>query len=136
MSDPASTVVRLTAAMNAGDADAVAACFHDDYRSEQPVHPDRAFTGSAQVRKNWAALLGSIEGLRAEVTRSAVDGETIWFEFHWTGTKADGAPFEEWGTAIMGVRDGRSAWARLYAEEVDEAGRGIDEAVSRMAGRG
>ena len=36
---------RVLAAMNAHDIDAFVACFATDYRSEQPAHPDRAFSG-------------------------------------------------------------------------------------------
>ena len=36
---------RLVVAMNAHDLDAVAGFIHEDYRSEQPAHPGRAFAG-------------------------------------------------------------------------------------------
>ena len=38
------------------------------------------------------------------------------------------------GVTLFGVEDGRIAWARLYMEEVEEAGGDIDEAVRRLAG--
>jgi hypothetical protein len=40
-------IERLVAAMNAHDLDAAAGFFHEDYRSEQPAHPGRAFAGRA-----------------------------------------------------------------------------------------
>jgi hypothetical protein len=43
---------RLRDAQNGHDLDAFVACFDPQYRSEQPVHPDRAFVGSEQVRSN------------------------------------------------------------------------------------
>ena len=43
---------RLVQAMNAHDLEAHVACFRDDYRSEQPAHPARTFTGREQVRQN------------------------------------------------------------------------------------
>lgn len=46
---------RLTDAQNAHDVDLVAACFADDYRSEQPVHPGREFSGREQVPENWSS---------------------------------------------------------------------------------
>jgi len=125
---------RLTAAQNAHDLEAMLACFHEDYRSEQPMYPARTFRGIDQVRKNWSALLGSIPDFHAEIVRSAVDGDTVYIEIHWTGTKADGSPFEERGVLIMGIRDDRIAWGRLYAEEVEPEGADIDAAVERMAG--
>jgi hypothetical protein len=46
---------RLRDAQN-GHLDAFVACFDPQYRSEQPVHPDRALVGSEQVRKNWGEV--------------------------------------------------------------------------------
>ena len=125
---------RLIAAQNAHDLEAMLACFHDDYRSEQPLHPARAFVGIDQVRANWSALLESIPDFRADVLRSAVDGDTIFVTIHWTGTKADGTPLEDRGVLVMGITDDRVAWGRLYVDEVEREGAGIDAAVRRMAG--
>ena len=36
---------------------------------------------------------------------------------------------------IAGVRGDRIAWARLYVDEVEREGAGIEAAVRRMAGR-
>jgi ketosteroid isomerase-like protein len=55
-------------------------------------------------------------------------------EIHWTGTKADGTPLDERGVIIMGIRDDRIAWGRLYADEVERGGADIDAVVRRMAG--
>ncbi len=127
---------RLRDAQNRHDLDAFVACFDPDYRSEQPLHPDRAFQGVDQVRANWSALFAAIPDFRAEVLRSAVDGDTIFIEIQWTGTKSDGTPLEERGVLVVGVRDDRIAWARLYVEEVEREGAGIEAAVARMAGTG
>jgi ketosteroid isomerase-like protein len=134
MGDPRALMDRLTAAQNAHDVEAMLACFHEDYRSEQPLFPARTFRGVAQVRANWSALLESIPDFHAEILRSAVDGETVFVEIHWTGTKADGTPFEERGVIIMGIGDDRISWGRLYADEVERDGADIDTVVRRMAG--
>ena len=134
MGDPRDVIDRLTAAQNAHDLEAMLVCFHEDYRSEQPMFPARTFQGIDQVRKNWSALLASIADLHAEIVRSAVNGDTVFVEIHWTGTKADGIPFEERGVIIMGIREDRIAWGRLYADEVQRDGRDIDAVVGRMAG--
>ncbi|MEA2269428.1 MAG: hypothetical protein QOC64_2038 [Solirubrobacteraceae bacterium] len=134
MGDPRALIDRLSAAQNAHDLEGMLACFHADYRSEQPLYPARAFQGIDQVRANWSALLGSIPDFHAEIVRSAVDGDTVFVEVRWTGTKADGTPFEERGVLIMGIRDDRVAWGRLYAEEVEREGDDIDAVVRRMAG--
>jgi ketosteroid isomerase-like protein len=132
--DPMEVFHRLVKAQNAHDLGAMLECFDPAYRSEQPVHPARAFTGSDQVRKNWSALLAAIRDFRSEVLRTAVDGDTVWSEARWTGTKADGSPFEEMVVTIFGIRDGRIAWGRLYGDEVERPGADIDETVRRMAG--
>jgi ketosteroid isomerase-like protein len=132
--DPRALLDRLTAAQNRHDLEGMLACFHEDYRSEQPLFPARTFRGIAQVRANWSALLEAIPDLHADVLRSAVDGDTVFVEIHWTGTKADGTPLEERGVLIMGIRDDRIAWARLYVDEVERDGAEIDAVVRRMAG--
>jgi len=134
VSDPRAVLDRLTAAQNAHDLEAILACFHEDYRSEQPLFPARTFHGIDQVRANWSALLEAIPDFHADIVRSAVDGDTVFVEIHWTGTKADGTPLEERGVIIMGIRDGRIAWGRLYADEVEREGADIDAVVRRMAG--
>jgi ketosteroid isomerase-like protein len=134
MGDPRALIDRLTAAQNAHDLEALLACFDPDYRSEQPLFPARAFQGIDQVRANWSALLGSIPDFHADVLRAAAEGDTVFAEVDWTGTKADGTPLEERGVIIFGIRDDRIAWARLYVEEVQREGAGIDAVVRRMAG--
>jgi len=136
MADPRALIDRLTAAQNAHDLEGVLACFHEDYRSEQPIYPARTFQGIDQVRANWSALLEGIPDFHAAIVRSAVDRDTVFVEIHWTGTKADGAPFEERGVLVMGTREERVAWGRLYAEEVEREGADIDAVVRRMAGSG
>jgi ketosteroid isomerase-like protein len=134
MSDPRALMDRLTAAQNAHDLEAMLAFFHADYRSEQPLFPSRAFQGIDQVRANWSALLEAIPDFRAELVRSAADGDTVFAEIHWTGTKADGTPLDERGVFIGGVRDERIEWARLYVDEVERDSADIDTVVRRMAG--
>jgi ketosteroid isomerase-like protein len=133
--NPKDVVERLHQAMNAHDLEAHVACFHPDYRSEQPAHPNRGFGGREQVEKNWAALYGGIRDFHAELLAITAEGDTAWAEWHWTGTRADGAPFDMRGVTLLGVADDRIAWGRLYMEEVEEAGEDIDQAVSRVVGK-
>jgi limonene-1,2-epoxide hydrolase len=125
-------IERLRDAQNAHDLDAFVACFDPGYRSEQPVHPDRAFVGSDQVRTNWAEVFAGVPDFHADLLRSAADGDTGWAEWHWRGTRGDGTQLDMRGVTIFGVRDDRIAWGRLYLETV-EAGQGIDQAVQGMA---
>jgi ketosteroid isomerase-like protein len=128
-------VQRLCDAGNRHDLTALVECFAPDYVSEQPNHPDRAFRGREQVRKNWAAIFESMPDLRLELRGTAVDGETAWTEWHWTGTQRDGAPFDWHGVLILGVYQDVIGWARLYMEPTDSKAEDIDETVRAMTGR-
>ena len=126
---------RLLAAMNAHDIDAFVACFHEDYESEQPAHPDRAFQGSDQVRRNWSAIFEGTPDFRAELVRADAADGAEWTEWRWRGTHADGSRLDMAGVIIFGVRAERIAWARLFVEPVEQAGEGIEAAVRDMSGR-
>jgi ketosteroid isomerase-like protein len=131
---PQGLATALAEAMNAHDIDAFVDCFHADYASEQPAHPDRAFRGSEQVRRNWAAIFEGTPDFRAELVRSDAAGDVAWSEWRWQGTHEDGSALDMAGVIVFGVRDGRLAWARLYVEPVEREGAGIDAAVRRMTG--
>ena len=120
----------MLVALNAHDLDAFVALFAPDYRSEQPAHPDRAFTGSEQVRENWAGVFSGVPDFHAELVLSATtcDGVEV-AEWRWTGTHTDGAAFEMCGVTVLGIEDERIAWGRLFMELVDHDGSDIDEMV-------
>src|SRR5690349_12524201 len=85
-------IERLITAINNHDLEGFMACIAPDYHSVQPLHPDREFAGSAQVRQNWTSVFAGMPDLRWEVLRKAVAGETVWIEVHGTGTRrSDGA---------------------------------------------
>jgi ketosteroid isomerase-like protein len=123
---------RLVDAFNAHDLDALVACFHEDYRSEQPAHPARGFTGREQVRTNWGQVFAGVPDLSAELLREAQTGDTAWGEWRFQGGRADGTRLDMAGVILCGVRDGRIAWARLYLELV-EPGDDIETAVRGMS---
>jgi ketosteroid isomerase-like protein len=127
-------VERLDAAMNAHDIEAFVACFDEEYESEQPAHPDRAFRGRDLVRQNWSAIFEGVPDFESELLRAGATGETEWSEWRWRGTQADGTLLDMAGVIVCGVRAGRLRWARLYVEPVEQGGAGIDAAVRRMAG--
>ena len=125
---------RIHSAMNAHDIDALVACFQEDYVSEQPAHPDRAFRGSDQVRANWSSIFEGTPDFRAELVRAHAAGDTEWSEWRWRGTHEDGSVLDIAGVIVFGVRDGKVSWARLFVEPVEREGAGIEAAVRRMAG--
>jgi len=123
---------RLRHAINAHDLDAMLACIADDYQSEQPAHPNRGFAGRDQVRTNWGALLNAIPDLRVAAVREAVDGDTVWTEWHWQGQHHDETPFDMRGVTLFAVRDDRIVSGRLYVEETEAGGADIDATVRQL----
>ena len=124
---------RLTEAQNAHDAQRMASHFAADYDSSQPVHPGRAFKGSAQVLANWTAVFEGVPDFHAELLASCVDGDTEWGEFDWQGQHSDGSPFAMRGVIIVTVRDDLIAGARLYMEPVDRTDQDIEAAVEELS---
>src|SRR4051812_6340223 len=117
--DPIATSQQLHDALNRHDLEDFVACFAPEYQSEQPAHPTRAFTGSAQARKNWATFFEAVPDLRADVVRQIAEGETVWTEWHWHGRRQDGSRLDMRGVTLFGVRDDRIVWGRLYMEETE-----------------
>jgi len=121
---------RLCAAMNSRDADAFAACFAHDYRSDQPAHPARAFVGREQVRTNWTAVFAGVPDFSAELMTLAKIGDDVEIsEWAWAGTHIDGSPFGMRGAMVLGIRAELVAWGRLYMEPVESAGPDIEGMV-------
>jgi ketosteroid isomerase-like protein len=126
---------QLQRAMNEHDLEALLACIHPDYQSEQPAHPERGFGGRDQVEKNWSALFDGIRDFHAELLDTAVQDDTAWTEWKWTGTRADGSALDIRGVTLFCIERGLITSGRLYMEEVEEEGENIDEAVRRVSGR-
>lgn len=128
-------VERLASLMNEHNLAGAAALMHLDYRSEQPVHPGRAFVGRAQMEANWKAMFDGIPDFHAELVRSVQDGETVWAEWHWTGSRRDGEPFEMRGVSLFEVKEDQIVAGRLYLEDVVRDDAGIEDAVQELSGR-
>ena len=126
---------RLVAAMNAHDLDAAAGFFHEDYRSELPAHPGRAFAGRAQMRANWEAMFAGVPDFHAEICRSVQDGDTTWTEWRWSGTRHDGQAFAMRGVTLFEISGDQIVAGRLYLEEVEREAAGIEQAVEALSGR-
>ena len=127
------TIARLADAMNRHDAAGMAACFSVDYRSEQPAHPNRAFSVGSQVEANWSQMFARVPDVRCEAVADTDDGSTAWTEWRWTGTNTDGTPFDVAGVTIFRMADdGRIAAGHLYMEPVEHDGPGIEEAVRQL----
>ena len=79
---PAAVVERLREAINARDLDALAACFAPNYLSEVPAHPDRAFRGHEQMRRNWTQIFGGVSDIAATLLGCTLAGDTAWADMH------------------------------------------------------
>ena len=122
---------RLRDAQNKRDLDAMLECFDPDYESEQPAHPNRGFGGKEQVRKNWSGMFESFPDFEAELLRHSSDGDVEWGEWRWRAMGLNMA-----GVTLLGVRNGRIVWGRLYMAPVEEGGEDIDESVQSITERG
>jgi hypothetical protein len=75
-------IKRMHEMLNRHDLEAFLECFDPNYRSEQPIHPNRGFGGREQVRKNWSAIFESFPDVEVELLRYTFDGGTVWSERH------------------------------------------------------
>lgn len=126
---------RLHQALNQHDLVGFVGCFAPGYRSEQPAHPNRGFSGREQVEKNWAGVFAGIPDFHAELIGTAAEGDTVWAEWRWSGTRAGEPPLDMSGVTVFGVEDGLIEWGRLYMEEVEAAGDDIVGTVRRLVGQ-
>jgi hypothetical protein len=125
-------VERLRDAMNAHDARRMASLFAQDYRSAQPLHPSRGFSGRAQVLENWSSVFEGVPDFISELIASSVDGDTEWGEWSWRGHHVDGSPFAMRGVTILLIRDDVVAEGRLYMESAETDGGDIEAAVQEL----
>lgn len=132
---PEGVLERLLRATNKHDVDALASCFAVDYSNETPVHPGRGFRGREQVRRNWEQIFTFVPDVRAEIVRSAIDGETVWTEWEMTGTRPDGSAHHMCGVVVFEVSDAMISAARFYLEPVDEHSGDVAAAVSEQVER-
>jgi len=127
-----SVVERLREAMNQHDIEAFLECFDRNYHSEQPVHPQRVFTGSEQVRKNWSQVFSGVPDFQADLLRFVVQDDTEWSEWHWQGTREDGTRLDMRGVMILGIQDKHIVWGRLYIEQIEQDSGDINANVREM----
>jgi hypothetical protein len=127
-----SLLFKLNNAFNSRDIEALVAYFDEHYHSEQPVHPDRTFQGRQQVRKNWASNFDEMPDFSAQLVRHAVNNDTVWAEWEWRGTRKDKSKLIMRGVMIMGIKEDKITWGRLYVEPVETNGKGIEAAVEEV----
>ena len=117
-SSPKAVFERMLQATNRHDLDAMVACFAPDFRSEQPLHPERDFIGQSGVRKNWSFFFNTVPDIQVDILNEVEERDTIWAEMYYHGTQTDGKKFSIKGVTIQGIQGGQICWARLYIEPV------------------
>jgi hypothetical protein len=125
-------LLKLKAAFNTHDINALIECFDESYFSEQPVHPDRTFQGYEQVKKNWASNFKEMSNFSAQLLRHVISDNLIWAEWEWQGTRRDKSRLLMRGVTIMGIEDYKIKWGRLYVEPVEVSGKSIEAAVEEV----
>jgi ketosteroid isomerase-like protein len=135
MDGPRAIVDRLVRATNEHDLEALVACFAEDYENETPAHPARGFRGRQQVRRNWEQIFGFVPDVRAQVLRSAIDGDAAWTEWEMTGTRRDKSAHHMRGVVVFVVDDDVIRRARFYLEPVDEGTPTVDDAIREQVVR-
>jgi ketosteroid isomerase-like protein len=108
----------MIAAANRHDLESMVSHFAPDYRGELPLSPEKSFTGQAIVRKNWSNLFSSMSDFQVEILDETVEGDTVWAELFFHGTRADGTPQMMLGVNIMNIQDGHIIWGKLYQDTV------------------
>ena len=102
-------VLAYLAALNAGDADAVAACVSEDFVNEHTSARGRTVSGRQAYRERLPAFLAGFPGLRYEVEDLLVDGDRAALAYRMTAEMVvDGgrAPVAVRGVFRFRVRDG------------------------------
>jgi SnoaL-like domain len=129
------TIARLAEAMNNHDPHGMAAQMAEDYFSEQPVHPNRTFTGNTQVAINWTQMFAGVPDMVSTVVAEDTVGSRSWSEWRWDGHHTDGSEFAVRGVIVAGLRDdGLIQWMRLYVEPVEQHSAAIEETVRQLSG--
>lgn len=129
MASPGEMAERLARATNEHDLEGIVGCFSETYVNETPAHPNRGFRGREQVRRNWQQILTGVPDIVATIGSCASDGDTVWSEWHMSGTRLDGELHEMRGVIIFEVADDLITAARFYLEPVESGSGGVDTAV-------
>ena len=130
----AGAVDRLAAAINAHDLEALVACFDADFVNDTPAHPDRSFSGAAQVRENWARIFAGVPDLQARIVGQTVDDTAAWTEWDWTGTRRDGSSHHMRGVTITTVGREAITGVRFFMEPVTADGLDVAAAINKLTG--
>ena len=125
-------IQRLWQAWNAHDCEALAACLHIDYDSQQPLHPERNFSGRELARQSWNAIFCAIPNLHADLLRHVNLGNQVWTEWRWRGDHVDGPTFNASGVMIFEIEDDQITSVRVYTETQQMIGPDFDQILDEV----
>jgi ketosteroid isomerase-like protein len=125
-------VERIRDAINEHDLEGLVAVFDRDVVSTTPAHPQRTFQGADQVRRNWEQIFAGVPDLHADLIGTSVDGDIVWSEWAWSGTRRDGSAHRMRGVTIQRLKADRIAAVQFYMEPVEDGGVGPAEAVRQI----
>ena len=117
-SSPKAVLERMLQATNRHDLDAMVACFAPDFRSEQPLHPERDFSGQEGVRKNWSFFFTTVPDIQVDILNEVEEGHTVWAELYYHGIQTDGKRFSVRGVTLLGIQTDQIIWGWLYIQPV------------------
>lgn len=130
---PIDVVRSLHRATRAHDLDGMVAHFASDYALEDPIRPDRSFSGADQVRRNWSQLLAAMPDLELEERRLVAEGPTVWVEIIVRGHRAEHAELVLRGVMIYLVSGDVIRSGTFYLAPVLHDGLDADAAVRSIA---
>jgi ketosteroid isomerase-like protein len=110
---------QMVEAINDHDLPRLVSCFHPDYQSVQPVHPERAFQGRDRVEVNWRWVFDQFPDFQAEIVDFAVRESTVWIEWVWQGSDSEGSIVSVRGVMIVTIEDGMWRLGRLFMEPME-----------------
>ena len=114
------------AALNGGDADAIAARVTEDFVNEHTSAVGHSLQGRAAYRERLPQFLGEMQGLHYDVEEMLVDGDRCAVAYRMSASWC-GHPFSIRGVFRMRMRDGLVAHRVDYWDSLDflrQTGRG------------
>jgi steroid delta-isomerase-like uncharacterized protein len=113
LSQTRAVVERYLAALNAGDADEVAACVTEDFHNEHTSATARSLTGRTAYRERLGGFLAEFENLHYDVEELLVDDDRAAVGYVMT-FRIGGKPVRVRGMFWFRVEEGLIAHRRDY----------------------
>ncbi len=120
--DPKRLLERLHTALNTRDITNLLHCLQVDYERILPTQKGKNTTGLEAAREEWDTIFTRYPDFQADLLRQAIEGNTIWTEWHWHASAPGGQSggLNRAGVIIFGVEEGLLAWGREYMIDVTD----------------